>query len=155
MRAVIQRVDDASVSVAGELVGAIESGLLLYLAVASGDGEYEVAYILGKTLNLRIFEDGAGRMNRSLLDLHAEQPGAHGLLVISQFTLYGDLRKGRRPSYNGAAEPERARTLYERFVELARGSGIPVATGIFGALMEVSSVNRGPVTLLVDSSKRF
>ncbi|HTD44025.1 MAG TPA: D-aminoacyl-tRNA deacylase [Bryobacteraceae bacterium] len=145
MRAVIQRVSEARVTVAGSVLGEIGPGLLALLGVAKPDTAADAEFLAEKVLNLRVFPDEAGKMNRSLLDV----TGA--LLVISQFTLYGDCRKGRRPSFDDAAPPEQARPLYEHFVEVARRSGVRVETGVFQAHMEVSLVNDGPVTLLVES----
>jgi len=145
MRAVIQRVSEARVTVAGSVLGEIGPGLLALLGVAKPDTPAHAEFLAEKILNLRVFPDEAGKMNRSLLDV----TGA--LLVISQFTLYGDCRKGRRPSFDDAAPAEQARPLYEHFVEVARRSGVRVETGVFQAHMEVSLVNDGPVTLLVES----
>ena len=145
MRAVIQRVSEARVTVAGSVLGEIGPGLLALLGVAKPDTTADAEFLAEKILNLRVFPDEAGKMNRSLLDV----TGA--LLVISQFTLYGDGRKGRRPSFDDAAPAEQARPLYEHFVEVARRSGVRVETGVFQAHMEVSLVNDGPVTLLVES----
>lgn len=145
MRAVIQRVSEARVTVAGSVLGEIGPGLLALLGVAKPDTPAHAEFLAEKILNLRVFPDEAGKMNRSLLDV----TGA--LLVISQFTLYGDCRKGRRPSFDDAAPAEQARPLYEHFVEVARRAGVRVETGVFQAHMEVSLVNDGPVTLLVES----
>jgi D-tyrosyl-tRNA(Tyr) deacylase len=149
MRAVIQRVSRAKVSVDGETTGKIEKGILVLLGVSREDSEKEADYLLEKTLNLRIFDDDAGKMNHSLLDIQGE------LLVVSQFTLYGDARKGRRPSYIKAAEPDEANRLYEYFVAQARRQIERVETGRFQAMMDVELVNDGPVTILLDSSKLF
>jgi D-tyrosyl-tRNA(Tyr) deacylase len=149
MRAVIQRVSEASVRVEGGVVGRIGAGLLVLLGVGQGDGEDDADYLAEKTLNLRIFPDAAGQMNRSVTDVGG------GILVVSQFTLYGDVRRGRRPGYSSAAAPEEANRLYERFVARLRPSGLPVATGVFRAMMDVALVNQGPVTLLLDSKKAF
>ncbi len=149
MRAVIQRVSEASVRVDGGVVGRIGPGLLVLLGVGRDDTESDADYLAEKTLNLRIFPDEAGQMNRSV----AEVGG--GILVVSQFTLYGDARRGRRPGYSAAADPGDANRLYERFVALLRPSGLPVATGVFRAMMDVALVNQGPVTLLLDSKKAF
>jgi D-tyrosyl-tRNA(Tyr) deacylase len=145
VRAVLQRVSSARVEVQGRLAGAIGPGLLVLLAVARDDSEAEAAYLLGRILDLRIFPDAGGKMNLSLLDTGGS------LLVVSQFTLYGDTRKGRRPGFERAAPPEHARRLYEHFVARARERGVPTATGEFQALMSVHLVNEGPVTLLVES----
>jgi D-tyrosyl-tRNA(Tyr) deacylase len=150
MRAVLQRVTRASVRVEGETVGEIEKGLVVLLGVARDDEARDALYLVEKALNLRIFEDKEGRMNQSVL----ETGGA--LLVVSQFTLYGDVRRGRRPSWIEAAEPELAKRLYEFFVsEARRSSGLRVATGEFRRMMEVELVNDGPVTILLDSRKLF
>jgi D-tyrosyl-tRNA(Tyr) deacylase len=149
MRAVVQRVSGAAVSVEGKVAGAAERGILVYLGVALGDTEADAAYLADKAANLRIFEDGEGKMNRSV----ADEGGA--ALVISQFTLLADARKGRRPSYSDAAPPEAAKPLYERFVELLRAQGLAVETGVFQAEMRVSYTNEGPVTILLDSKKQF
>jgi len=149
MRAVLQRVTRASVRVGGETVGEVGPGLALLLGVARDDGEEDARYLVEKVLNLRVFDDAEGRMNLSL----AETGGA--LLVVSQFTLYGDVRRGRRPSWFDAAPPELAERLYGFFVALARQSGARVETGSFRAMMEVELVNDGPVTILLDSRKLF
>ena len=149
MRAVLQRVTRASVRVGGETVGEIGPGLVVLLGVARDDKESDALYLVEKVLNLRVFEDAEGRMNLPL----AEAGGA--LLAVSQFTLYGDARKGRRPSWFDAAPPELARPLYERFVAEARARGARVETGSFQAMMEVELVNDGPVTILLDSRKLF
>ena len=145
MRAVIQRVTESSVTVDGRTVGVIGRGLLVLLGVSQGDSRKEADYLADKIVNLRIFEDPDGKMNRSLLEVGGE------MLVVSQFTLLGDCRKGRRPSFVGAAPPETANALYEYFVEISKQKGIAVQTGEFGAMMAVSLVNDGPVTLIVDS----
>lgn len=144
MRAVVQRVSRARVTVEGEVVGQIGLGLLVLLGVGEGDDEGAAEYLAEKTVGLRVFEDDAGKMNRSV----AEAGGA--VLVVSQFTLYGDARKGRRPSFIDAARPELAIPLYEQFVERLRESGVPVQTGEFGAMMDVELVNDGPVTLWLE-----
>jgi len=149
MRAVVQRVSEASVTVDGELVSAIGPGLLVLLGVARGDSEQDVRFLAEKTVHLRIFEDDRGRMNRSVLDRRGE------ILVVSQFTLLGDCRKGRRPSYNNAAPPEEANRLYELFMENVASHGVPVKGGRFRAMMDVRLTNQGPVTILLDSDKRF
>jgi D-aminoacyl-tRNA deacylase len=149
VRAVVQRVKEASVGVDGTLVGRIGPGLVVLLGVGGGDGEAEVAYLVDKVINLRVFPDEAGQMNRSLLDTGG------ALLVVSQFTLYGDARRGRRPSYIEAAAPEEASRLYESFVTQARAAGVDVTTGVFRAMMDVSLVNHGPVTILLDSRRQF
>jgi D-tyrosyl-tRNA(Tyr) deacylase len=149
MRAVIQRVSRAKVTVDGEITGEIGKGILVLLGVSREDSEKEALYLLEKTLNLRIFEDAEGKMNLSLLDIKG------ALLVVSQFTLYGDARKGRRPSFIEAAAPAEANRLYEFFVAEARKQIGQVGTGRFQAMMDVELVNDGPVTILLDSSKNF
>ena len=147
MRAVVQRVAWAKVEVDGAVVGEIERGLLVYLGAGKGDGDAERAYVLSKVLGLRIFENEAGKMDRSVVEIGG------ALLVVSQFTLYGDVRRGRRPSFDGAMPPEDAERAYEAFVSDARAQGIRVATGKFRASMKVSSLNDGPVTIWIDSAK--
>jgi D-tyrosyl-tRNA(Tyr) deacylase len=149
MRAIIQRVSRAKVTVGGETIGEIGKGILVLLGVAENDSEKEAVYLLEKTLNLRIFEDADDKMNLSLLDTKGD------LLVVSQFTLYGDARKGRRPSFVRAAAPEEANRLYEFFVGEARKQIGKVETGRFQAMMDVELVNDGPVTILLDSEKLF
>lgn len=149
MRAVVQRVAWARVTVANTVVGEIERGLLLLLGAGSGDTATDVDYMCQKIANLRLFEDSDGKMNLSLLD----QGGS--LLVVSQFTLYGDCRKGRRPSFAHAMAPDEAELTYRSFVERCREAGIKTECGIFGAKMSVELLNDGPVTLLVDSRKSF
>ena len=149
MRAVVQRVGEAAVTVAGAETGRIGPGLLVLLGAGEGDGEADVRYLAEKVAHLRIFEDDQGKMNRSV-----EEAGG-AVLVVSQFTLYGDCRKGRRPSFVRALEPRAASALVDRFVELLRARGLPVGTGVFGAMMKVSLVNDGPVTLLLDSGREF
>lgn len=149
MRAVVQRVARASVRVRGETVGEIGQGLLVLLAVARDDAEADVRYMVEKITGLRIFDDAEGRMNLSV----KETGGA--LLVVSQFTLYGDVRRGKRPSWSEAAPPEVAEPLYERFVAEARKTGVRVEKGSFRQMMEVELVNVGPVTILLDSRKLF
>lgn len=149
MRAVIQRVERASVSVEGEIKGQIGAGFLVLIGVEEGDGDADFRYIADKVPNLRVFEDEQGKMNRSLLDVGGE------VLAVSQFTLLGDARGGRRPSFITAARPETADPMYERLVADWRARGIRVETGVFGAHMKVSLVNDGPVTILLDSRRRF
>jgi D-tyrosyl-tRNA(Tyr) deacylase len=149
MRAVIQKVKNSSVTVDGEIVGRIGKGLLVLLGVSNDDSEKDANYLVEKTLNLRIFEDSDDKMNLSLLDIQGE------ILVVSQFTLYGDARRGRRPSFIEAAPPEKANQLYEYFVSEIRKKLLQVETGKFQAMMEVSLVNDGPVTILLDSKKIF
>jgi D-tyrosyl-tRNA(Tyr) deacylase len=145
MRAVVQRVTEASVTVAGEVVGAIGPGLLLLVGAGGGDDDSDAQALAAKVAGLRIFPDDAGRMNRSVID--------HGgaALVISQFTLFGDVRRGRRPSFTSAAAPEVAEPLVEEFARLLTAAGIEVATGVFGAKMDVQLVNDGPVTILIET----
>ena len=149
MRAVVQRVSRAKVTVAGEITGHIGQGLLVLLGIGHEDTEAGAEYLADKIVGLRIFEDDAGKMNRSV----AEVGGA--VLAVSQFTLYGDVRKGKRPSFDDAARPEMARTLYQRFVSRVRASGLRCETGRFQEMMEVELVNDGPVTILLDSEKLF
>jgi len=146
MRAVIQRVSQARVSVEGSILGEIGPGLMALLGIAKLDNAADAEFLADKILHLRVFPDEAGKMNRSLLD------AGGALLVVSQFTLYGDCSRGRRPSFDAAAPAEQARPLYEHFVEVARRSGVRVETGVFQAHMEVSLVNDGPVTLMVESA---
>ena len=148
MRAVIQRVSRAKVTVAGEITGHIGHGLLVLLGVGRADTEAGADYLADKIIGLRIFEDDAGKMNRSVAEVGA-------VLAVSQFTLYGDVRKGKRPCFDDAARPEMARTLYERFVSRVRASGLRCETGRFQEMMEVELVNDGPVTILLDSEKLF
>ena len=149
MRAVIQRVSSARVTVDGRIAGEIRAGLVVLLGVGRLDNPESAAYLAEKIANLRIFADAAGKMNRSLLET------AGSVLVVSQFTLYGDTRGGRRPSYIQAASPEEANRLYEEFVQAMRATGVNVATGVFQAHMQVELVNDGPVTILLDSEKTF
>jgi len=149
MRAVVQRVSRARVTVNGETTGEIGLGLLVLLGVGAGDTRTEADYLVEKTIGLRIFEDAGGKMNLSV----AEVGGA--LLVVPQFTLYGDARRGKRPSFDAAAPPEQARELYEYFVEKVRAAGVRSETGRFQETMQVELVNEGPVTILLDSAKVF
>ena len=149
MRAVIQRVSKASVTVASEITGEIGPGLLVFLGIHKDDQEQEIKWMVEKIINLRIFEDDSGKMNRSLIDTNG------AMLVVSQFTLYGDCRKGRRPGYSSAAPPEMANILYQQFINTVKQKDISVASGRFQAHMDVELVNDGPVTLLIDSSKLF
>ena len=149
MRVVVQRLNSSKVTVEGEIVGSINKGLNLLIGISKEDTEEDLLYLKDKILNLRIFEDENDKMNLSLLDIKGE------ILAISQFTLYGDCRKGRRPNFMEAEGGERARTLYERFVELLRESNLKVETGKFGAHMIVDIQNDGPVTLMLDSKKKF
>jgi D-aminoacyl-tRNA deacylase len=143
------RVSEARVEVDGAVVGAIESGLLVLVGVAADDEPADARYVAQKVANLRIFPDDAGAMNRALGEVGGR------VLAVSQFTLFGDVRKGRRPSFVAAAPPEHGRALYERFLEEVRGLGLEVATGRFGAKMAVVSTNAGPVTILIDSRRLF
>ncbi len=149
MRAVIQRVKSASVKVDDELVSEIEAGLLVFLGIAHDDSETEIDYIANKVANLRIFEDADGKMNCSLLETGGSA------LVVSQFTLYGDCRKGRRPSFINAARPETANALYEKFIDALKQLNIQTYGGTFQAMMDVELINDGPVTILLDSDKQF
>jgi D-aminoacyl-tRNA deacylase len=148
MRLVLQRVGNASVVVHESTVGSIRSGLLLFLGVSRGDTTADADYLLDKALGLRIFPDEAGRMNRNVRE------AGGSLLVVSQFTLCADCRKGRRPSFDAAAPPDQALALYNHFVESARRGPVPVETGVFQAMMEVHLVNHGPVTIVLDSADR-
>jgi len=145
MRIVLQRVKSASVDVSGETVGQIGSGLLILLGIARTDSQQDADYLVEKIIHLRIFPDQAGRMNRSIMEVGGR------LLVVSQFTLYGDCKRGRRPSFDEAAPPEKARELYEYFVNQLKSSNIMIETGVFQAEMEVHLVNDGPVTLILES----
>jgi D-aminoacyl-tRNA deacylase len=149
MRAVIQRVSRAQVSVDGEVCGRIENGLLVLLGVGKADTESDVDYLAEKIIGLRTFEDGNGKMNLSVIDTGGS------ILAVSQFTLYGDVRRGKRPSFDDAAPPEPARQLYDHFVTKVRAAGLVCETGRFQAMMQVELVNDGPVTILLDSAKVF
>jgi D-aminoacyl-tRNA deacylase len=149
MRAVVQRVSRAKVTVAGEITGEIGLGLLVLLGVRKEDSESSADYLAEKIVGLRIFEDDAGKMNRSVVDVGS------AVLVVSQFTLYGDARKGKRPSFDDAAPPQRARELYEYFVQRIQAAGLRCETGRFQEMMAVELVNEGPVTILLDSTKSF
>ena len=149
MRAVVQRVKHAHVIVQNEKVGQIEKGLPCFLGVEKGDNESDLNYIVDKVAGLRIFEDEGGKMNLSVQDVGGS------ILAVSQFTLYGDCRKGRRPSFIQAAEPDVAKRYYDLFIQRIDEKGIPVAQGVFQAMMEVSLINDGPVTILLDSKKLF
>ena len=149
MRAVLQRVSQARVEVEGMTAGEIGSGLLVLLGVSRSDTRADADYLADKIAGLRVFADQAGKMNRSVAECGGQ------LLVVSQFTLYGDCRKGRRPSFDNAAAPEEARALYEYFVEAVRRRGVEARTGVFQATMSVSLVNEGPVTILCDSEKKL
>ena len=147
MRAVVQRVSRAEVTVNGATAGQIDSGLLVLLGVGRGDTAKDAAYLAGKTAGLRIFGGSDGRMTKSVRDVGGS------VLAIPQFTLFGDVRRGLRPNFDGAADPETAESLYEEYVAQLRAVGLQVATGVFGAMMRVESVNEGPVTILLDSNK--
>ncbi|WLE96466.1 MAG: D-aminoacyl-tRNA deacylase [Candidatus Electrothrix communis] len=149
MRAVIQRVTSAKVTVDDRQTGAIGEGLLVLLGVHKDDEQKDITWLTDKIINLRIFEDEDGKMNHSLIDTRGS------MLIVSQFTLLADCRKGRRPSWSEAAPPDKARQLYEEFIQAVADSGITTATGEFQAMMEVSLVNSGPVTILLDSHKKF
>ncbi|MGD9157355.1 MAG: D-aminoacyl-tRNA deacylase [Desulfobacteraceae bacterium] len=149
MRAVVQRVKEAKVEIEGKVVGEISKGLLIFLGVGENDTEKECEYMANKIINLRIFPDENDLMNLSLKDING------AALVVSQFTLWGDCRKGRRPSFIEAARPEKANELYEHFISLGKDKNVSVATGRFQEMMDVHLVNDGPVTILIDSSKKF
>jgi D-tyrosyl-tRNA(Tyr) deacylase len=149
MRAVVQRVSRASVCVDGSITGAIEAGLLVLLGVGREDQPSDADYLADKIVGLRIFEDEEEKMNRSVVDVGGS------VLAVSQFTLYGDVKRGKRPSFDAAARPERARELYEYFVNRVRALGVRCETGVFQAMMQVELVNSGPVTILIDSQKQF
>lgn len=149
MRAVVQRVSRARVTVNGEVTGEIGAGLLVLLGVAQRDTEADADYLVGKIAGLRVFEDEDGKMNRAVGEIGGE------VLAVSQFTLYGDVRRGKRPSFDAAARPEQARSLYEYFVGKIRAQGLRCETGRFQAMMDVELVNDGPVTILLDSEKLF
>ena len=149
MRAVAQRVRDCSVVVDDETVAAVARGLLVYLGVTHKDTRQDAEYLAEKIVNLRVFADAQGKMNRSVAELGYE------IVVVSQFTLYGDVRRGRRPSYDAAARPEQARELYQAVIDALAARGVPTFGGRFQARMEVSCVNEGPVTILIDSQKQF
>lgn len=149
MRAVVQRVTEASVTVDGEIVGEINQGLLVLLGIGQEDDDKDLKYLVDKVIGLRIFQDENDKMNLSILDIKGE------LLVVSQFTIYGDVRKGKRPSFSTSAKPEIGNFYYERFVQMTRELGIKTETGVFGAHMDVHLINNGPVTILLDSKKTF
>ena len=149
MKALLQRVTEASVSVAGEVVGRIGQGLVVFVGVASGDTEKDAQYLAQRTVNLRIFPDREGRFNLSVLDINGE------LLVVSQFTLLADTKKGRRPSFTEAAPPAQAEALFEQFIQQARTTGLKVETGRFQQYMQVEIHNDGPVTILLDTRDKF
>lgn len=147
MRAVIQRVTRAQVTVDGEVIGKIANGLLVLLGIAKTDTPTDAAYLAGKIARLRVFDDEKGKMNLGMADVKGS------MMVVSQFTLYGDVRRGKRPSFDDAAPPQQARDLYEHFVERVRAAGLICETGRFHAMMQVELVNDGPVTILLDSAK--
>ena len=149
MRVVVQRVRSAAVDVEGETIGCIGPGLLAFLGIRKGDGEAQIEYLVSKLMHLRIFPDDQSPMQRSVVDVGGE------VLLVSQFTLYGDCRKGRRPSFDAAMPPTEAEPLYRRFAEELVGAGVSVEEGRFGAHMNVRLENDGPVTVLLDSEKRF
>ena len=149
MRAIVQRVKSANVQIDGQLVAEIESGLIIFLGISIDDQQSDIDYLIRKVANLRIFRDDDLRMNKSLLDVGGQA------LVVSQFTLYGDCRKGRRPNFSQAAKPEKAHQLYQVFVNQLLQLGIDVKTGVFQATMEVELTNDGPITILLDSKKLF
>jgi len=149
MRAVVQRVSYGKVTVEGEITGEIQKGLVVLLGISHDDTDADIKYLADKIVNLRIFGDRNGKMNISLMDVGGQ------LLIVSQFTLYGDCRRGKRPSYDKAARPEAAEVMYNRFVDVLKGYGIKVETGKFQAMMSVEICNEGPVTILLDSKKEF
>ena len=149
MRAVVQRVRGARVLVDGAEVGGIGEGLLVYLGIGSGDTDADLGYLAEKVAGLRVFRDDAAAMNLSVVDVGGRA------LVVSQFTLYGDARRGKRPSFTAAMEPAAAEAMYGRFIDRLEALGVPCARGVFGAMMDVYSVNDGPVTILIDSKKLF
>jgi D-tyrosyl-tRNA(Tyr) deacylase len=149
MRAVVQRITRASVTVDGSVVGKVGPGLLVLLGVGQHDQPSDADYLADKIVGLRIFEDELEKMNRSIVDV------AGAILAVSQFTLYGDVRRGKRPSFDAAARPEQAKELYEYFVGRIRALGVTCETGVFQAMMDVELVNSGPVTILIDSQKEF
>ncbi len=149
MRAVVQRVSYGKVTVEGEITGEIQKGLVVLLGISHDDTDADIKYLADKIVNLRIFGDRNGKMNISLMDVGGQ------LLIVSQFTLYGDCRRGKRPSYDKAARPEAAEGMYNRFVDVLKGYGIKVETGKFQAMMSVEICNEGPVTILLDSKKEF
>lgn len=148
MRVVLQRTTDAEVRIAGEIKGRIEQGFVALVGITHSDTEEDIQYLVNKTVNLRVFEDENGKMNLSLMDIGGS------ILSISQFTLYGDCRKGRRPNFMQAAKPDYAEEMYEKWNDMLRSQGITVETGQFGAMMDVAFTNNGPVTILLDSDDR-
>jgi D-aminoacyl-tRNA deacylase len=149
MRAVVQRVKEASVTIDGVVKGKIKSGLLVFLGIGAGDNEADIEYICSKVLGLRIFEDEEGKMNLPVSNVHGS------ILLVSQFTLHGDCRKGKRPNFSEAMEPGAAYVLYEKTIERMKNGDVPVETGEFQAMMAVALVNDGPVTILLDSKRSF
>lgn len=149
MRAVVQRVKEASCTVDGKKVGEIDKGIVLFLGIGQGDEEKDLNYLVEKVLGLRIFSDDEGKMNLSLEDIEGE------ILIISQFTLYGDVRKGKRPSFTRSSSPELGEKYYNKFIEEVRNMGVKAETGVFGADMDIELINDGPVTILLDSEKIF
>ena len=149
MRAVVQRVLEANVKVKQDIVGEINKGLLVFLGVGEGDDNNDLEYMVEKILGLRIFEDENGKMNLSLLDVSGE------ILIVSQFTLYGDVRRGKRPSFTSSAHPEIAENIYNQFIQRCKEKGLKTEKGVFGADMKVGLINDGPVTILIDSKKTF
>ncbi len=149
MRVVIQRVSQASVTVDGNITGQIDRGLLVFLGIGKDDDQADIGFLADKIVNLRIFPDDDGKMNLSVKDIGG------GILLISQFTLFGDCRKGRRPDFTAAGNPQSAGTLYEQMIDTLKTKNLPVQTGIFAAHMDIQSTNDGPVTLLIDSKKTF
>ncbi|MGM0445485.1 MAG: D-aminoacyl-tRNA deacylase [Bacillota bacterium] len=149
MRAVVQRVKNSVVKVDDNIIGSIKSGLLVFLGIGNNDGMDDIDYLIDKIVNLRVFEDQEGKMNLSALDLKKD------IMIVSQFTLYGDCRKGRRPSFFNAAPPDKAERLYDVFVNKIKDFDLKVATGEFQAMMDIDLINDGPVTLLLDSNKEF
>ncbi len=153
MRVLLQRVTRASVTVGGEVTGKIDGGYVILLGISSHDGDEEIALMTSKVANLRVLDDENGVMNRSALDVLPEDPSRAGMLVVSQFTLYADVRKGRRPSWTDAAPPDVAEPLVDRFCDALRGLGFNVQEGVFGAEMAIELVNDGPVTIWLDSDE--
>jgi D-tyrosyl-tRNA(Tyr) deacylase len=147
MRVMLQRVRNASVEIDSEIISSIKIGLLLFLGIERGDGDKDIDYLVKKVSRLRIFEDEKGKLNLSIMDIKGE------ILIVSQFTLLADCRKGNRPSFDRAERPERAKELYERFIQGIKNLGIPAKSGIFGASMKIHLINDGPVTIMIDSAE--